>query len=140
MATDIQVAFDAADPHRQARFWADALRYEMENHTPVVDQLLAIGRLQPGDVVEEEGARGFRDVAACRDPDGQRPRLFFQRVPESKVVKNRVHLDLHVGAENVDAEVERLKDLGATEAWTSTDRGARCVTLRDPEGNEFDVE
>jgi hypothetical protein len=42
------------------------------------------------------GRSAFRDVAACRDPSGVEPRLFFQLVPESKVAKNRVHLDIHV--------------------------------------------
>ncbi len=69
-------------------------------------------------------------MAACRDPDGSGPRLFFQNVPEPKTTKNRVHLDLNVG---------RLMGLGATLAWTSDDRGAYAMTLRDPEGNELCV-
>ena len=72
-------------------------------------------------------------------PGGRPARLFFQQVPESKTVKNRVHLDLHVGSECVDDEVRRLEGLGATYAWTSEDRGPRCITFRDPEGNELCV-
>ena len=55
-------------------------------------------------------------------------------------MKNRVHLDLHVGADRAEAEAKRIIDLGASEAWRSTDRGGLCITLRDPEGNEFCVE
>jgi hypothetical protein len=140
MAIPFQVTFDAAEPHRLARFWADALQYTVEDHSQLVDQLLAAGRLHAADVVEESGRRAFRDVAACADPQGNGPRLFFQRVPEGKVGKNRVHLDLHVGGERREAEVERLIGLGASRLWVTSDRGAPCVTLGDPEGNEFCVE
>ncbi len=140
MAVPIQVTFDAADPHRLARFWADDLHYEKEDHAAIVEQLLAAGRLQPNQVVEDEGRPAFADVAACSDPDARGPRLFFQRVPEPKSAKNRVHLDLHVGSESREREVERLTRLGATYLYTSNDRGAPCVTLQDVEGNELCVE
>jgi hypothetical protein len=140
MAIGVQVAFDAADPHRLARFWADALGYEKEDHSVLVEQLLADGRLPPDAVVEDEGRAAFADVAACRDPAGQGPRLFFQRVPEPKAGKNRVHLDLHVGTERMQEEAERLIGMGATHLWTTADRGAPCMTLADPEGNELCVE
>jgi Glyoxalase-like domain len=135
--TRLQVAFDTADPHAQARFWAKALHYEVEDHSGVVEHLLDAGQLQPADLMEIDGRRVFRDVAACRDPSGARPRLYFQRVPEPKTTKNRVHLDLQVGAEHAPSEVERLVSLGATVAWTTSDRGPLTTTLRDPEGNEF---
>ena len=139
MKPRIQVAFDAADPHAQARFWASALRYEVEDHSSIVAQLLSTGRLPESEVIEVDGRRAFRDVAACSDPDASGPRLFFQRVPEHKTVKNRVHLDLQVGPEASAAEVDRLIELGATVAWTTTDRGPVNTTLRDPEGNELCV-
>lgn len=137
MGTRVQVVFDAADPHALARFWAAALRYRGEDHSGVVTQLLESGRVREQDVVEVDGRRAFRDVAACTDPDGVGPRLFFQRVPEPKVTKNRVHLDLQVGAQDAGAEVERLVALGASVAWTTADRGPVTTTLRDPEGNEL---
>jgi hypothetical protein len=56
---------------------------------------------------------------------------------EPKTARNRVYLDLHVGAERLDSEVDRLLALGADKAWTSSDRGPFTVTLRDPEGNEL---
>ncbi len=137
MSTRIQVVFDAADPHRLARFWAEALRYQQEDHSGIVAALLEHGQLRNEDVVEVDGRRAFRDVAACTDPDGAGPRLFFQRVPEPKTAKNRVHLDLQVGAPNAPTEVERLVTLGASVAWTSSDRGPVTTTLHDPEGNEL---
>ena len=139
MSTRVQVAFDAADPHALARFWAEALHHVKEDHSAVVDELLRTGRLDEAEVLEVDGRRAFRDVTACSDPDGTGPRLFFQRVPEPKTAKNRVHLDLQVGAERAPAEVQRLLDLGATPAWTTADRGPVTTTLRDPEGNELCV-
>ncbi len=112
MSPTIQIVFDANDPHTLARFWAAALRYDTEDHT---------------------------DVAACSDPASTGPRLFFQRVPEPKVAKNRVHLDIQVGADAAEGEVERLVALGASVAWTTSDRGPVTTTLRDPEGNELCV-
>jgi hypothetical protein len=140
MAIGVQVTFDAGDPHRVAEFWAQALGYQVEDHTEIVDGLVASGRLPAEAVVTLGERRGFRDVAASRDPDGLGPRLFFQRVPEPKTVKNRVHLDLHVGPERRDAEVERILALGATKLYVTTGQGAPCVTLADPEGNELCVE
>jgi hypothetical protein len=137
---DIQIAFDSADPHRLAAFWAEALGYQVEDHTPIVQGLLDAGHLPPEATIEVDGRLSFREVAACSDPTGTRPRLFFQLVPEPKTAKNRVHLDLHVGEDRVDAEAERLRQLGATDLWTSSDRGARTITLADPEGNELCVD
>lgn len=138
MSTTLQVVFDTADPHAQARFWAEAVRYETEDHSGVVGQLLQAGQLQAEEAIEVDGRQAFRDVAACSDPSGAGPRLFFQRVPEPKSNKNRVHLDLQVGPEAAPAEVDRLVAMGAEVAWTS-DRGQLTTTLRDPEGNELCV-
>jgi len=73
------------------------------------------------------------------DPDGG-PALLFQVVPEEKVAKNRVHLDLVPDATR-DAEVARLLDLGATLVGDHRrPDGTGWVTLADPAGNEFCVE
>lgn len=137
-----QVTFDAYDPHALAAFWAAALHYVKEDHSAIVRQLLAAGRLRPEDTIETSVGIGFRDLAACQDPAGLRPRLYFQRPVEADQTKtsgNRVHLDIHAGSERTDLEADRLVGLGATRVLTSNDRGVYSVTLHDPEGNEFSV-
>lgn len=61
-------------------------------------------------------------------------------MPEPKTGKNRVHLDLDVGRDRLDAEVARLVTLGATERYRVDEPGSFHVTLTDPEGNEFCVQ
>lgn len=140
MKPQIQVTFDAADPHGLADFWAQAAGYEREDHSRIVAGLLEAGHIEASAVVEHEGRVAFRDLAACADPDRSRPPLLFQRVPEPKTAKNRVHLDLQVGgAEAARAEADRLVALGARVSWTTSDRGPLTITLEDPEGNEFCV-
>jgi hypothetical protein len=123
-----------------ARFWAGALSYEKEDHIAFVRQLLDAGTITSEQTVEVDGGPQFADVSACRDPEGNGPRLFFQKVPEGKTVKNRVHLDLHVGKDCYEAEVTRLEGLGAQKLWFSDDRGAACWTMGDIEDNEFCVD
>jgi catechol 2,3-dioxygenase-like lactoylglutathione lyase family enzyme len=132
-----QVTFDCADPHAQASFWAQVLGVEVEDHSDLVDKLVADGRMPADDRIVIGGRSAFRSVAACHDPSGVEPRLFFQQVPESKVAKNRVHLDIHVEPDRKLAEVERLEKLGARLIDTNDDRGPVTYVLRDPEGNEF---
>lgn len=95
----------------------------VEDHSALVDQLVAEGRMPAADRIIVDGHSAFRDVAACRDPAGVEPRLYFQRVPERKTAKNRVHLDIHVDAEQKAAEVDRLVALGAQLFETHSDRG-----------------
>jgi hypothetical protein len=133
----IQIAFDAADPHALAVFWAGVLDYEVEDHSELVDSLVAGGRLTEEERIVIDGHSAFRDVAAARDPKGESPRLFFQRVPEPKTAKNRVHIDVRVPEERREAESQRLIGNGATLLWITSDRGPVTYTLQDPEGNEF---
>jgi hypothetical protein len=139
MSTPFQVAIDAADPHALNRFWSAAMGYEMEDHHDLVKQLLDGGQVTPDETIELDGRLAFKSAAASRDPDGSAPRLLFQTVPEPKTVKNRVHLDLHVGDERREAEVERLIALGASRLWDGQQGPNRWVTMADPEGNEFCV-
>jgi len=132
-----QVTFDCADPHSQAAFWAQVFGTVVEDHSALVDRLVAEGRIPAEDRVEVGGRSVFRDVAACADPEGVEPRLFFQRVPEGKLVKNRVHLDIDVEEERKLAEVDRLTGLGARLVATAADRGPIAYVMQDPEGNEF---
>jgi predicted enzyme related to lactoylglutathione lyase len=132
-----QVTFDTADPHAQAAFWAAVLGIEVEDHADFVDQLVAAGRMPAEERVVVNGRSAFRDVAACRDPSGTEPRLYFQKVPERKTAKNRVHLDIHVEPDRKAGEVDRLIRLGAELIGTNEETGPLTYVMRDPEGNEF---
>lgn len=142
-----QIVFDTADPHALAAFWASALHYEHEDIGAFVSGLVDAGHVPPELTIEVDGQRRWRTVASLRHPDdpvdergvGTGRRILFQAVPEPKTVKNRVHLDLMVGPEAHDAEVERLTGLGATVLGVHDDAGGRWTLLADPEGNEFDV-
>jgi hypothetical protein len=145
MATKVQVVFDCADPASQAAFWEQALHYISPD--PPAPHSSWDEFLQAQGVPEEN----WNDANAVEDPDGIGPRLFFQKVPEGKVAKNRMHLDLNIGGgpsvslderrARVDAEVARLKALGATDERGSIEkRGEYWVRMNDPEGNEFCVQ
>lgn len=142
MATSVQIVFDCADPASQAAFWAETLRYRPQDPPPGFASWEDWARAQG--IPEER----WNDAAAVVDPDGKGPRLFFQRVPEGKVAKNRMHVDLNVSGGGslddrralVDAEVARLKALGASDARGAMQRGEEYwVRMNDPEGNEFCV-
>ena len=140
----LQITFDCADPGAQAQFWAAAAGYE-EQAPPEGyeswDQLLD----QMGVPPELRNSR-----SAVVDPDGVRPRLFFQRVPEPKTAKNRVHIDIHiaVGMEGeerrrtIEAESARLTGLGATVLRRVEPEllSEFFIVMADPEGNEFCVD
>jgi hypothetical protein len=133
----LQITFDAADPHALAEFWAEALGYDVEDNSAFVDRLVAEGRMPASDRIIRNGRSEFADVAAVDDPHGEEPRMFFQKVPEPKTAKNRMHIDIRVPDDRKPAEVHRLESLGGTQLWVTDDRGPITYTMRDPEGNEF---
>lgn len=122
MARLRDVVFDCEHPAATARFWAAAL----DDHAVAPYDEAELARLRALGISGPED-----DPAVLVEPTGAGPRLWFQRVPEAKRVKNRVHLDLL--AEDPGAEVRRLTALGATVRGRYEDR----VLLADPEGNEF---
>ncbi|MFD9390855.1 VOC family protein [Streptomyces sp. NPDC060000] len=143
-----KLVVDSADPHAQADFWAGALHYEVEDNSALIERLLELGALPGAATVEFHGRPAFRALIAVRHPDdpydpdsgtGLGRRLLFQRVPEAKTVKNRLHLDLHPGAELRAAEVERLTALGASVLGEVSEPSGQWVVMADPEGNEFCV-
>jgi catechol 2,3-dioxygenase-like lactoylglutathione lyase family enzyme len=110
-----EICFDCADPERLARFWCDVLGWQVAER---------------GD-----GWVEIRDPAAP-PPDRGGVVLIFDRVPEGKAAKNRVHLDVNPVDRDQAAELARLLSLGAREV----DVGQGDVqwhVLADPEGNEF---
>ncbi len=133
----MQVTFDAADPHGLARWWAGRLGYRIEDGQDLVAGLLADGVIAEADVVRVEGTLFFADAVAASDPEGRGPRLFFQRVPEPKAAKNRVHLDVPVDADRLDEEVQRLEASGAALVEPNSHSGHRWAVMADPERNEF---
>ena len=144
-----QVTIDSHDPHAQARFWSAALGYLLEDHDAAIRHLLAEGHATDEDVIELDGQLFWRTGAAIRHPDDvdvgpfadpAPRRLLFVAVPEPKTVKNRVHLDLNVGRDRIDAEVERLLALGAHDQGRVDEPGAFHTVMTDPEGNEFCVQ
>ncbi|WP_338782480.1 VOC family protein [Streptomyces sp. DG1A-41] len=144
-----KIVIDANDPHAQADFWAAALRYEVEDNSALIEKLLGFGAVPKELTVEFHGRRAFRDLVAVRHPEdpfeeesgtGLGRRLLFQRVPEAKTVKNRLHLDLHPGAGRREKEVARLEGLGARALRRVAEQGGEWVVMADPEGNEFCVQ
>lgn len=135
----VQVTFDCAAPERVARFWCEVLGYVVPPPPPGFDSWEAFAATLPPEAQDS--------AFACVDPDGVGPRLFFQKVPEPKTVKNRVHLDVRVGTgltgqERVDAleaECSRLEGLGATRIRLLEADGVNesCLVMQDVEGNEF---
>ena len=137
MATKVQITFDAHDAHALASWWAALLGYEMEDHHDLVAGLLEQGIVSEEEVSRIDGRLGFAGVATARDPEGIAPRFFVQEVPEDKVAKNRVHLDIPIGDEELDAAVERVVGTGATLVEIREHPGERWAVMQDPEGNEF---
>ena len=108
-----EIVIDCADHEVVVPFW-----------------LAALGDYQRLDVNEQYVAIAPLDRAVGRPP------ILFQKVPERKTVKNRVHMDLR-GPSMAD-EVERLRGLGATlSAERSLGEGVVWSVMADPEGNEF---
>jgi len=144
MATDWTVTFDCAHPAAQAAFWQLALGYVPAS--PPKGFASWEEWNQHFGIPEEE----WDDGAFLEDPDGIRPRISFLRVPESKIAKNRVHLDIQAGGgrsqpfevrwPRVMALVEQLIAAGATVVQQVPEDGTPDhMFMRDPEGNEFCV-
>ena len=138
---EVQVTFDCADPAALAGFWAEVLGYRLDD--PPAGFATWDEALDAWGVPEERR----NDASAVHDPTGAGPRLFFQKVPEGKSAKNRVHLDVRAapGLEGearlsaLETECARLVALGATrvERHEPSRLGAGHIVMQDPEGNEF---
>ncbi len=143
MTTRFQVTFDSAAPDKLATFWAAALGYIVQPPPEGYADWPTFFQAQGIDV-------NIGDASAIVDPSGVGPRVFFQKVPEPKMAKNRMHLDLHVsdtrrvgqqeGRRRVNAEVQRLVGLGATQLRVADERGEYWTVMADPEGNEFCIQ
>jgi hypothetical protein len=136
---EIQVTFDCEVPERVARFWCEVLGYVVPPPPDGFADWDEFDRSLPAD---KQGS-----AFACVDPTGVGPRLYFQRVPEGKVVKNRVHIDVRIGPglvgderlDALEAECARLVELGAVRVrlLPAGDGEESCPVMQDVEGNEF---
>ena len=135
------ITFDCADPRALSDFWADVFGYPHSEWPPELKaQLLASGLTE-----EDLAARGVAE-----DPTGEGPRFFFQKVPEGKTAKNRMHIDLRAtpGHRPTDdelvAEKDRIVALGAAVVVEYADNWGPVrehhFVMRDPEGNEFCID
>lgn len=150
MSREFQVTFDAHDPRALSTFWRDVLGY-VHPGPPGVDLPEGADPLAAWDeflarIGVPEDQRNTR--SALEDPAGHGPRLFFQQVPEGKIAKNRVHLDVRAapglqGEERMAAlelACDRLVALGATRLRREEPAPplvAGHLVMADPEGNEF---
>lgn len=150
MSRHIQITFDAHDPRALSSFWRDALGY-VHPGPPGVDLPEGADALAAWDeflarIGVPEDQRNAK--SAIEDPEGDGPRVFFQQVPEDKIAKNRVHLDVRAapglqGEERMaalEAECDRLVALGAKRVRRdepAPPMSAGFLVMTDPEGNEF---
>jgi hypothetical protein len=113
------VCVDCADPWSLSHWWAEVLGYRVRSHTEAdLDDLRARGIDRPED-----------DPYIALDPvDGSGPRVWFNRVPEPKTVKNRVHVDVYGDVDDLLARGAKL-----------VEQQSRWTVMADPEGNEFCV-
>ena len=109
------LVLDCHDPQRLARFWSEALGYEV------------------GEV--KDGPEHF--YVELRAPAGAGPALLLLRTPDEKTTKNRMHIDVNATDRDQDAELERLLALGARPADIGQTGKESWHVLADPEGNEF---
>ena len=140
----VQIVIDAAGPAALADFWAVALGYRVQDPPSGYEtwpEFLAASGVPEA---------SWDDASAVVPADGRDgPRLFIQKVPERKTVKNRVHLDVKVGRGIADdderwaavlAHVEVLRLKGASVVDERAGQwGEHWVVMTDPEGNEFCV-
>ena len=151
MPVRFQLVIDCNDPESLARFWAAALGYVLE---PPPDGFATWDDFRR-DIGLPDSYLGI-GADSIVDPRGEGPRIWFRVEPEAKVVKNRLHLDVHASGgagttdrsaplatrkQRVDAEARRLADLGATITGALSADGLDhyAVGMKDPEGNEFDI-
>ena len=139
MAPGYQISFDASDPRALGAFWAQALQgYVEQPPPPGHDSWEAFGEAVglPADTIDR--------MYALVDPQGVLPRLLFQKVPEGKESKNRMHLDINVGSHDdlgpAREHAARLVAAGATLVEERRDQMSAWIVLLDPEGNEFCVQ
>jgi hypothetical protein len=143
VAYEFQVTVDSAEPHTLADWWAETLGWEVEpTDEAFIRRMIAEGYAsEEKDTIVHRGQLVWKEGSAIRHPEGmtRASRVLFQWVPEKKTVKNRVHLDMRIGADDVGSVLAKLIERGATFLHDGKQGPHTWVTLADPEGNEFCV-
>jgi hypothetical protein len=142
MAYEFQVTVDSEDPHALADWWAETLGWQVEPQDEAfIRRMISAGHATDDDTKRHNGALVWKVGAAIRHPEGlaRAPRVLFQAVPEGKTVKNRLHLDVRIGADDLEQAVAGLTARGANFLHRGQQGPQVWVTLADPEGNEFCV-
>ncbi|MEV4413381.1 VOC family protein [Catellatospora sp. NPDC049609] len=142
MAYEFQVVLDCADPHKLADWWAETLGWQVEpSDEEFIRRMVAEGHAADSDTTVHNGTLVWKQGQAIRHPDGleRAPRLLFQQVPEPKRVKNRMHLDVRTGEQDISTVVAGLVTRGATFLHEGRQGPHTWTTMADPEGNEFCV-
>lgn len=142
MAYVFQVVQDSADPHTQADWWAETLGWEVEAQDEAfIRRMIDQGFASEADTTVHKGALVWKEGAAIHHPDGleRAPRVLFQLVPEKKTIKNRMHLDVRIGTDEVETTVEKLTARGARFLYNGRQGPHTWVTMADPWDNEFCV-
>ncbi len=143
MPYSIQVVVDSTDPHPLADWWAQALGWEVERQDPdSIRRMVDDGHASADDTMTHDGALVWRvgvAIVAPGDLAHTHPRILFQWVPEEKSTKNRLHLDLRVGTDDVEEVRRRLVERGARVLHDGRQGPYAWVTMADPQGNEFCV-
>ena len=145
MTYEFQLTVDCADPHVLADWWAETLGWVPEaSDSAMIQDMIDQGYATDDDVTVYKGELRWKTLAAIRHPDdpdhGPRRRMLFQAVPEPKTVKNRLHVDVNVGPQNVDAVLEKLVERGGHFLYRTQQGPQSWVTMADPEGNEFCIQ
>jgi len=147
VALAVQIVIDCAQPHPLADWWAETLGWVVEpQDESFIGSMIDKGLATEADTIVHKGSMVWATATAVR-PDGDaapgQPRILFQQVPEPKIAKNRVHLDLRHDRDS-DFDLAQFKqsllDRGATEVGGGQQGPHQWVTLADPEGNEFCVD
>lgn len=138
----IQVNVDCRDAHAQADWWAQTLGWVVEpTNQDFIQQMIDSGYATEEDTQVHGGVRVWRGAAAVCPPselaDPTRRRIVFQEVPEAKTVKNRIHVDVVTGGEDINRLREKLEERGATYVATHSQGPHTWHVMTDPEGHEF---
>jgi Glyoxalase-like domain len=144
VAHGVQIVFDCKDPASLAGFYAQVLHYKVQDPPP--------GFQTWEEWLNSKGVPkdDWNSANAIVDPLGKGPRIYFQQMDTPKLGKNRLHIDVNASGgsktplderkSQVDAEVDRIVQFGATKQREVGGVDEYCVVMTDPEGNEFCVQ